>query len=70
MIQVVLLTTAQKDMLIGKKYAYNQLFNPIQDVDDNWIISIEERDANIYTRYKWVNNCPLIDFKPKPYNFP
>ena len=70
MTQVVLITQEQKDLLADKKFAHNSTFNPTQDADGNWFISIEERDTNIYKRYEWLNNCPLIDYNPVPFNFP
>jgi hypothetical protein len=40
MIQVVILTEEQKNQLVGQQYAPDSYFNPIQDLDNNWIISI------------------------------
>jgi hypothetical protein len=36
---VGLLTIEQKDLLVGNQYAPDCYFNPIQDINDNWIIS-------------------------------
>jgi len=44
MIYVYLLTELQKDELIDQLYDPDSYFNPIQDANDNWIISIEEVD--------------------------
>jgi hypothetical protein len=63
MMQVAILTETQKNQLIGQQYAPDSYFNPIQDKDGNWIISIEETQA---TDIQWVKNLPLIEFKPKP----
>jgi len=63
MIQVALLTEQQKDQLVGQQYAPDSYFNPIQDEDNNWIISIEETQA---TDIQWVKELALIEFKPKP----
>ena len=38
---VGLLTEVQKDELVGQLYTEDSYFNPIQDADDNWIISTE-----------------------------
>jgi len=63
MIQVGLLTELQKDDLVGQLYAPDSYFNPIQDINDDWIISQEEMEqCNI----EWVEDLPLIDFEPKP----
>ena len=63
MIQVAILTETQKNQLIGQQFAPDSYFNPIQDEDGNWIISIEEIQA---TDIQWVKELPLIEFKPKP----
>jgi hypothetical protein len=36
---IAILTTEQKNILIGQTYDGVCFFNPIQDVNDNWIIS-------------------------------
>ena len=66
MIQVGLLTEAQKDSLIGQLYDEDSYFNPIQDINDNWIISVEEMDFCVNPEFQWVKDLPLIDYKPKP----
>ena len=42
MIQVGLLTESQKNELVGQLYDEDSYFNPIQDIEDNWIISVEK----------------------------
>jgi hypothetical protein len=66
MIQVGLLTETQKDELIGQLYDLDSYFNPIQDIDDNWIISTEEIEQNINPNFTWVRDLPLIEYLPKP----
>jgi hypothetical protein len=66
MIQVGLLTIEQKDELIGQWYDSDSYFNPIQDANDNWIISTEEIDQCINPDLLWVKDLPLIEYIPKP----
>jgi len=66
MIQVGLLTETQKDQLVGQLYDSDSYFNPIQDIDSNWIISTEEMQQNIFPEFDWVKNLPLIEYKPIP----
>ncbi len=63
---VGLLTEVQKDELVGQLYAPDSYFNPIQDANDNWIISVEEMDQCVNPDYLWVKDLPLIEYKPKP----
>lgn len=66
MIEVGLLTEIQKDELIGQLYDDDSYFNPIQDVNDNWIISVEEIDQCVNSEFMWVKDLPLIPYEPKP----
>lgn len=66
MIQVGLLTIEQKDELVGQWYDSDSYFNPIQDANDNWIISTEEIDQCINPDLLWVKDLPLIEYIPKP----
>jgi hypothetical protein len=65
MIYVYLLTELQKNELIGQLYDPDSYFNPIQDANDNWIISIEEVDQCVNPELLWVKNLPLIEYIPK-----
>ena len=66
MIQVGLLTQVQKDELVGQWYAPDSFFNPIEDADNNWVISQEEMQQNVNPSFEWVKDLPLIEYKPKP----
>ena len=66
MIKVGLLTIEQKDSITGQMYTEDSFFNPIQDADDNWVISTEEMEYCTNPEFLWVKELPLIDYKPKP----
>ena len=59
MIQVGLLTIEQKDKLTGQQFMLDVYFNPIQDNNDNWIISIQEIDQ-CNNKFSWVKELELI----------
>ncbi len=63
---VGLLTELQKDELLGQLYDDDSYFNPIQDLYDNWIISIEEIEQNIFPSFDWIKELPMIPYEPKP----
>jgi hypothetical protein len=63
--KVGLLTTTQKNKLVNKEFSEDSLFNPIQDANNKWVISVEEMEqAN--ENFAWVRDLPLIDYLPKP----
>lgn len=66
MIQVALLTETQKEQLVGQLYAPDSYFNPIQDIDNNWVISQEEMNGCVNEELMWVKDLPLIEYKAKP----
>lgn len=61
--QVVLLTLNQKQSLEGVEFKEDNLFNPIQDVNDNWVISEEEQEQR---SLQWLKSLPLSIYLPKP----
>jgi hypothetical protein len=63
--KVGLLTLAQKNEIAGKEFAPDSYFNVIQDLNDNWVISIQEMEQATIPPYEWVHELPLIDFQPK-----
>ena len=65
MIQVGLLTIEQKDELIGQLYTDDSYFNPIQDDNNNWIISVEEIEFCTVEQFMWIKDLPLIEYVPK-----
>jgi hypothetical protein len=63
---VGLLTEIQKEELVGQWYMDDSYFNPIQDNDNNWVISVEEISQCVNTDFMWVVELPLIPYVPKP----
>lgn len=63
---VGLLTVEQKNDLLIQKYAPDCYFNPIQDLNDNWVISVEEMANCVNDEFMWVKELPLIIYEPKP----
>ena len=64
-IYVGLLKVAQKDLLVGQMFDEDSYFNPIQDNNDNWIISIEEIEQNQNPSFGWLQDLEMIIFVPK-----
>ena len=62
---VGLLTIKQKDLIVGQQYTTDSYFNPIQDLNDNCVISIEEMEYCTNVDYLWVKNLDLIIYEPK-----
>ena len=60
---IAILTTEQKDQLVGQTYDGVCFYNPIQDLNDNWIISEEEINQSDLV---WLKELSLEEFQPKP----
>jgi hypothetical protein len=65
-IYVGLLTIEQKDLLVDQMFDDDSFFNPILDGNNpqNWIISIEEIEQNIYYDFNWLQDLEMIIFVP------
>ena len=63
---VYMLTEEQANQLKGVEYTTDMTFNPIQDADGNWIISIEEVSTSTID---WVKELPAIEYNPKVIDF-
>ena len=57
--QVHQLTYEEAQSLVGVQFMPDNYFNPIQDADGNWIISIEEVEQ---CSIEWVKALPLINY--------
>jgi len=66
--EVYLLTEEQKLALIGQHYKEDCLFNPVQDADNNWIITSQEVENCINEEFLWVELLSIIEYKPKIFN--
>lgn len=62
---VYLLNETQKLELVGELYTDNSYFNPIQDDNNNWIISEEEVHFCTNETISWVKDLPRIEYIPK-----
>lgn len=58
------LTTEQANTLRGKEYVKDVRFNPIQDADGNWFISVEEVEQCNTEEFSWVKDLPTIPYNP------
>jgi hypothetical protein len=60
------LTIEQADSLRGRVFLQDSYFNPIQDIEDNWIISAQEVAYCANPEFLWIKDLPMIPFVPKP----
>lgn len=61
---VGLLTLDEKNQLVGQTFAPDSFFNPVQDADLNWIISMQEINYCVNPNFIWVKNIPIIPWNP------
>jgi hypothetical protein len=68
---VHILTLEQKEMLVGQMWNNQAYFNPTQDADGNWFISVEEVNGCTHQgANEWIHNLPLIPYNPVVTEFP
>lgn len=60
--KVGILTTTEKETLDGQLVQDDWYFNPIEDCNNDWVISTQEIDNSIYPQNEWVKSLPLIDW--------
>lgn len=64
---VGLLTTEQKNELVGQLVQPDWYFNPVLDCNNDWIISTQEMEGSSNPTFDWVKQLPLIDWcQPLP----
>jgi hypothetical protein len=63
---VGLLTVEQKDEIAGKPYSADSLFNPVQMITEEWVISTEEMIYCTNEEFIWVKDLELVTYQPKP----
>lgn len=62
----------------GQAYAPDQFFNPISDINDNWVISIEELNGIVFEQFLYLSEqqceevegeqvCHYVNVTPIPY---
>ena len=62
---VGLLTELQKDLLVGSQYRADSFFLPVQDYNNNWVISIFEVNNCENNQFNWLIELPVIKYIPK-----
>ena len=67
MIQVRILTEEQKDELTGQQFMVDVYFNPIQDINNNWVILNDAIEHCIYDKFNWLKDLEIIPYEPKEY---
>jgi hypothetical protein len=66
------LTAEQKDLLNGQMWNNQAYFNPTQDANGNWFISVEEVNGCTHENgaFEWIHELPLIAYNPVITEFP
>lgn len=65
---IAIITEQQKGLLVNNTFDGVQYFNPIQDIDNNWVISEEEIIQCTIENFQWVKSLQLSQYNPKPSN--
>lgn len=64
---VAKITQAQAEQLKGTQFIEDNFFNPIQDVNGNWIISLQEL---VYCTKVFADTVELIEYEPIIFEMP
>jgi len=67
---VGLLTEEQKNQLTGQWFAPDSYFHAVQDINDNWFISLTQMIDCVNPDFLWVKDLDLIPYEPKPSPIP
>jgi len=60
--KVTILTTEQKDILNKQEVCPKLTFNPVQDVNEDWVISEKEINDCVNPNFMWVKELVLTDW--------
>lgn len=63
---VGVLTSEQAQSLQGQTFQTDSYFNPIQDINDVWILSAEEIAYCSNPAFLWVKELEMTKYEPKP----
>lgn len=63
---VGVLTPEQSQSLQGQTFQTDSYFNPIQDINDVWVLSAEEIAYCSNPTFLWVKELDMIVYEPKP----
>ena len=63
---VGVLTAEQAQSLQGQTFQMDSYFNPIQDINDVWVLSAEEIAYCSNPAFLWVKELEMTKYEPKP----
>ena len=63
---VGVLTLEQAQSLQGQTFHTDSYFNPIQDINDVWVLSAEEIAYCSNPAFLWVKELEMTKYTPKP----
>ena len=64
MTKVGIITESQANDLLTQLVQPDWYFYPIQDCNQNWVVSQQEIESSIYPQNDWIKSLPLIDWCP------
>jgi len=62
---VAIITEEQKNSLLNSKVQENWYFNPVQDGNNDWIITESEIVNSSFPENDWVKELSLTEYVPK-----
>ena len=59
-IQGVILTEAQKDLLVGQEIVLDWYYNPLQDINGDWYVGEVEVNVTVKTEFMFLKSLPIV----------
>ena len=64
MTKVLIITEEQKTLIQGKEFAKDCHFNCVKDINDNWVISVLQRNQITITGFDFLNELTEVEYFP------
>ena len=66
-IQGVILTEAQKDLLVGQEIVLDWYYNPLQDINGDWYVGEVEVNVTVKTEFMFLKSLPIVTITMAPF---
>lgn len=65
--QGVILTEAQKNLLVGQEIVLDWYYNPLQDINGDWYVGEVEVNVTVKTEFMFLKSLPIVTITMAPF---